>query len=81
VHLILVPRASRPRATFISPGIHGTGNARKLAVVSKAHTLELGRFSNRNNFHREVLRRNEVFVLTYFDRIILASENCLTSGK
>jgi hypothetical protein len=37
---ILVPRASRPRATSIGPGIHGTESARKLAVVSKAHTLE-----------------------------------------
>ena len=55
---------------FCGPGIHGTGSARKLAVVSKAHTLELERFSTCNNFHREVLRRNEVFVLTYFDRII-----------
>jgi hypothetical protein len=26
--------------------MHGTGSARKLAVVSKAHTLELGRFSD-----------------------------------
>jgi hypothetical protein len=60
--------APRPRATFIGPGIHGTGSARKLAVVSEAHALELGRFSTRNNFYRQVLRRNEVFVLTYFDR-------------
>jgi hypothetical protein len=36
------------------PGIHGTGSARKLAVVSKAHTLESGRFSSCNNFHREM---------------------------
>jgi hypothetical protein len=78
---ILVPKASRACATFIGPGIHGIGNARKLAVVSKAHALELGRFSTRDNFNREVLRRNEVFVLTYFDRIILLSENCSTSGK
>ena len=49
------------------PGIHGTGSARKLAVVSKAHTLESGRFSSCNNFHREILRRNELFVLTYFE--------------
>jgi hypothetical protein len=55
--------APRPRATFIGPGIHGTGSARKLAVVSEAHVLELGRFSTRNNFYRQVLRR--VFVLTY----------------
>ena len=38
---------------------------------SKAHALELGRFSTRNNFHSEVLRRNKVFtkvfVLTYVD--------------
>jgi hypothetical protein len=58
----------RPRATFIGPGIHGTGSARKLAVVSKAHALELEFFSTRNKFHREILRRNEVLVLTYFDR-------------
>jgi hypothetical protein len=45
-----------PRATFIGSGIHGTRSARKLAVVSKAHALELGRFSTRNNFHRQVLR-------------------------
>jgi hypothetical protein len=63
------------------PGTHGTGSARKLAVVSKAHGLELGRFSTRNNFHSEVLRRNEVFVLTYVDRIILPSENYSTSAK
>jgi hypothetical protein len=41
---ILVPRASRSSATFIGPEIHGTGSARKLSVVSKAHTIELGRF-------------------------------------
>jgi hypothetical protein len=45
-------------------GTHVTGSARKLAVVSKAYALELGRFSSRNNFHSEVLRRNEIFVLT-----------------
>ena len=77
----LVRRASRPRATFIGPGIDGTGSARKLSVVSKAHTLELGHFSTRNNFHREVLRRNEICVLTYFDRKIFPSEKCSTSGK
>ena len=76
---ILVSRASRPRVTFIGPGIHGTGSARKLTVVSKAHALELGpgrlykrpdwdaSCSTRNNFHRAVLRRNEVFVLIYFE--------------
>jgi hypothetical protein len=54
---ILVPGACRRRATFISPGIHGTGSARyKLTVVSKAHALEFGGFSTRNNFHSEVLR-------------------------
>ena len=52
---ILVPRSSRSRATFIGHGIHRTGSARKLAVVSKANALELGRFSTRNNFHRQVL--------------------------
>ena len=50
-------------------------------VVSKAHALELGHFSTRKNFHSEVLRRNEVFVLTYVDIIILPSENCSTSAK
>jgi hypothetical protein len=45
------------------------------------HALELGRFSTRNNFHSEVLRRSEVFVLTYVDRIILPSENSSTSAK
>jgi hypothetical protein len=35
-----------------SPGTHGTGRTRKLSVVSKGDTLELGRFSTRNNFHR-----------------------------
>ena len=60
---ILVPRVSRPRASSLGPaGTHGTGSASKLAVVSKARALELGRFSTRNNFHSEVLRRNEVFV-------------------
>ena len=33
---IPVPRASRPRASSLSPGIHGTKSAGKLAVVSKA---------------------------------------------
>jgi hypothetical protein len=66
---------------FHRPGIHGTGSARKPAVVSKAHALDLGRFSTSYNFHREVLQRNEIFVLTYFDRIILPNENCSTSGK
>ena len=33
---VLVPRASLLHATYIGPGIHGTGSARKLAVVSKA---------------------------------------------
>jgi hypothetical protein len=69
------------RASSLGPGTHGTGSARKLAVVSKAHALELGRFSTRNNFHSEALRRNEVFVLTYVDRIILPCENCSTSAK
>ena len=42
---ILVPRASRPRASSLGPGTHGPGSsARKLAVVSKAHALQLGRF-------------------------------------
>jgi hypothetical protein len=41
-------------------GTHRTGSVRK------AHALELGRFSTRNSFHSEVLRRNEVFVLTTF---------------
>ena len=39
-------------------------------------TLELGPFGTRNNFHRKVLRRNEVSVLTYFDRINFPGENC-----
>ena len=47
--IILVPRASRPRASSPGPGTHGTGSARKLAAVSKAHALELGCFSTRNN--------------------------------
>jgi hypothetical protein len=81
VGIILVPRASRPRASSLGPGTHGTRSARKLAVVSKAHALELGHFSTRKNFHSEVLRRNEVFVLTYVDIIILPSENCSTSAK
>jgi hypothetical protein len=54
-----------PLAFSLGPGTHGTGSARKRAVVSKMHSLELGRFNTRNNFHSEVLRRNEVFVLTY----------------
>ena len=33
-------------------------------MVSKAHALELGRFSTGTNFHSEVLRGNEAFVLT-----------------
>ena len=45
--------------------IHGTGSARKLAVVSKAHALELG----------------HIDMLTYFDRKIFPSENCSTSAK
>jgi hypothetical protein len=48
---ILVPRASVSRASSPGPGTHGTGSSRKLAVVFKAHALELGRFSTRNNFH------------------------------
>jgi hypothetical protein len=39
---ILVPRASRPRASSLGPGTHGPrSSARKLAVVSKR---SLGRF-------------------------------------
>ena len=79
--LVLVPRASRPRVSSLGPGTHGTESARKLAVVSKAHAFALGLFSTRNNFHREVLRINEVFVLTYVDRIIFPSENCSISEK
>jgi hypothetical protein len=45
--------------------IHGTGSARKLAVVSKAHALELG----------------HIDMLTYFDRKFFPSENCSTSAK
>ena len=62
-------------------GIHGTDSARKLVVVSEAHALEMRRSNTSNNFHRQVLRRNETFVLTYFDRIIFPSENCSTSSK
>ena len=50
-------------------------------VVTKAHAPQLGRFRTRNNFHSEILRTMKVFVLTYVDRIILASENCSTSAK
>jgi hypothetical protein len=48
-------------------------SARKVAVVPKEHALELERFSTHNNFHIQVLRRNEVFVFP--------SENCSTSAK
>jgi hypothetical protein len=48
---ILVPRAFRPRTSSLGPGTHGTGSARKLAVVFKEHALELGHFSPHNNFH------------------------------
>jgi hypothetical protein len=44
---------------------------RPFAVVSKAHALESG------GIHRKVLRRNEVFVLIYFDRTILALQKLL----
>jgi hypothetical protein len=71
---ILVPSTSWPRTTFISPGIHGTDSARKLVVVSKAHALEMGLSNTRNNFHRQVLRRNEIFVFTYFDGIIFPTK-------
>jgi hypothetical protein len=49
IRLILVPRASRPRATFIGPGIHAEraeAHKKLLAVVSKAQTLELGPFEH-----------------------------------
>ena len=69
------------RKIVLTLGIQGTGSARKLAVVSKAHALELESFSTRKNFHSEALRRNEVFVLTYVDRKIFPSENCSTSAK
>ena len=69
---ILVPRASRPRASSLGPGTHKTGSARKLAVVSKVHALELGRFSTHNNFHSEVLRRNEVFCLAKTAQLLSA---------
>ena len=36
-----------------------------MSEPSKQHAVELGRFSTRNNFYSEALRRNEVFVLTY----------------
>jgi hypothetical protein len=72
--LILVPRACRSRASSLGTGTYGTGSARKLAVVSKAHALELGHFTTRNNFQSEVLRRNEVFPLTYVDRIIFPAK-------
>ena len=44
----------------VGPGKQGTRSARKLAVVSKSHTFELGRFSTSTNFHGQVLQRNEV---------------------
>jgi hypothetical protein len=69
------------RASSLGPGTHGTGSGRKLAVVSKAHAVELGCFSTRKNLHSVVSRRNEVFVFTYVDRIILPSENCSNSAK
>jgi hypothetical protein len=34
-------------ARSLGPGTHGTGSARKLAKLSKAHALELGHFSTR----------------------------------
>jgi hypothetical protein len=55
----------------MGPGAHGTGSARTLEVVSKAHALELGCFSTRNNFTDKYY---VVFVSTYFDRIILLCE-------
>jgi hypothetical protein len=69
--------------TSLGPGTYGTGSAIKLAVVSKAHAhaRELGHFSTRNNFQSEVLRINEVFALTYVNRIIFPSENCSTYAK
>ena len=57
MRLILVPRASRPRASSLGPGTYGTGSTRKLAVISKAHGLELRRFSTRNNFHNSELKQ------------------------
>ena len=51
-----------------------------LNIIAQS-ALEWGRFSTRNNFHSEVLRRNEVFVLTCVDRIIFPSENCSTPAK
>ena len=66
---------SDPKKKFCRrrPGTYGTGSASKLAVVSKVHGLELGHFSTGNNFQSELLRRNEVFALTYVDRIFFPS--------
>jgi hypothetical protein len=52
-------------AARVLPRPWDTQNRKCKTICSKAHALELRRFSTRNNFHREVLRRNEVFVLTY----------------
>jgi hypothetical protein len=72
---ILVPRASRPHTSSLGPGTHGTGSARKLAVVSKVHALELGTlalvtifrvlrpFSTRRTFPRGA---EFLFVFSYF---------------
>jgi hypothetical protein len=75
-----VPPKNLNKCTSDAPALYHP-RARKLAVVSEAHALELGRFSTRNNFYRQVLRRNEVLVLTYFDRKIFPGEHCSTSAK
>ena len=60
-HAIIRPEPEMKNRSLhsTSPGTHGTGRTRKLSVVSKGHTLELGRFSTRNNFHREALYYEE----------------------
>ena len=88
IETLLRLKYPRPQGLSAARGLHRPWDTRNRKckkfinfVVTKAHAPQLGRFRTRNNFHSEILRTMKVFVLTYVDRIILASENCSTSAK
>jgi hypothetical protein len=68
---ILVPRDSRSGTSSLGPGTQGTGSARKLAVVSKAHTFHLGRFSTRIPLIWDALAPVTIFTLKYYEEMKL----------
>ena len=67
-------RPYRPRATFIGPGIYGTGGAGKLAVICKAHTVILLNWDTLapvRIFTENYYEETKYLCNYYFDRILI----------